>query len=48
MSCIEAINIQGLSDKEADSKYKRAALDKLADLELEQILEDECGIKCKW
>lgn len=30
MSCVEAIGIDGLSEEEADAKYKEAAIDKLA------------------
>ena len=30
MSCVEALSIDGLSEEEADAKYKEAALDKLA------------------
>lgn len=39
MSCVEAINIDGLSEEEADKKYKEAALDKLADLSMENIID---------
>ena len=43
MSCVEALNIDGLSEEEADAKYKEAAIDKLADLTLEEIIEDDDG-----
>jgi len=39
MSCIEAINIDGLSEEEADVKYKEAATRKLADLLISKIIE---------
>ncbi len=39
MSCVEALQIDGLSEEEADVKYKKAAVDKLADLTLESIIE---------
>jgi hypothetical protein len=39
MSCVEALNIDGLSEEEADSKYKLAAINKLADLTLNEIIE---------
>lgn len=39
VSCVEALNIEGLSEKEADTRYKEAALDKLAQLVLEQAIE---------
>lgn len=40
MSCVEALNIDGLSEKEADARYKRAALEKLADLTIHRIIEE--------
>jgi hypothetical protein len=39
MSCVEALNIDGLSEEEADARYKKAALDKLADLAIEKAIE---------
>ena len=39
ISCVEAIDIEGLSEEEADIKYKRAAAKKLADIALDQIIE---------
>jgi hypothetical protein len=38
MSCVEALNIDGLSEIEADARYKAAALDKLTDLNIEKTL----------
>jgi hypothetical protein len=35
-SCVEALNIDGLSEQQADAKYKDAAINKLADLTLER------------
>jgi len=39
MSCVEALSIDGLSEEEADLKYKEAATRKLADMVLDQIIE---------
>lgn len=39
MSCVEALNIDGLSEEEADAKYKEAAIRKLADMAIDQIIE---------
>lgn len=39
MSCVEALNIDGLSEEEADLRYKEAAAGKLADMALDQIIE---------
>ena len=39
MSCVEALNIDGLSEEEADIRYKEAATRKLADIALDQIIE---------
>jgi len=39
MSCVEALNIDGLSEEEADARYKEAAIRKLADIALDQIIE---------
>lgn len=38
-NCIEAIGVDGLSEEEADKKYKEAALRKLLDMQLEETLE---------
>jgi hypothetical protein len=39
LSCIEALNIEGLSEEEADARYKEAATRKLADLMINKIIE---------
>ena len=39
MSCVEALNIDGLSEEEADIKYKEAAISKIADIALDQLIE---------
>lgn len=39
MSCVEALNIDGLSETEADARYKEAAISKLADLSIENAIE---------
>ena len=39
MSCVEALNIDGLSEEEADLRYKEAATRKLADIALDQLIE---------
>ena len=41
VSCVEALNIDGLSEEEADAKYKKAAMDKLADIEIQDTLENK-------
>jgi hypothetical protein len=39
MSCVEALNIDGLSEQEADAKYREAAQNKLADISISDIIE---------
>lgn len=39
MSCVEALNIDGLSELEADAIYKEAARNKLADRSINDIIE---------
>jgi len=39
MSCVEALNIDGLSEKEADARYKEAAINKLADMAIDRVIE---------
>jgi len=39
VSCVEALNIEGLSEEEADSRYKDAAALKLAELAIEKAIE---------
>jgi len=39
MSCVESLAIDGLSETEADERYKKAAQEKLATLTLDEILE---------
>lgn len=39
MSCVESLAIDGLSEAEADERYKKAAQEKLATLTLDEILE---------
>lgn len=41
LSCIEAVNVENLSEEEADKKYKVAAEIALADLEIDKMLEDK-------
>lgn len=41
MSCVEALNVYGLNKEQADAVYKRAALDKLANLMIETTLMKE-------
>lgn len=43
MSCVEALNIDGLSEEEADAKYKEAAINKLVDITLDDIIRDKDG-----
>jgi hypothetical protein len=38
VSCVEAINIQGLSEEEADARYKETATNKLAELMLDDAI----------
>ena len=40
MSCVEALSIDGLSEEEADAKYKQAAIEKLFDAALDKVIED--------
>jgi hypothetical protein len=39
VSCVEALNVEGLSEKEADARYKEAANNKLAELAIEKAIE---------
>jgi hypothetical protein len=39
ISCVEALNIEGLSEEEADARYKDAALRKLAELVIEKAIQ---------
>lgn len=39
MSCVEALNIDGLSEEEADARYKEAANRKLADMTIDRVIE---------
>jgi len=39
MSCVEALNIDGLSIEEQDARYKEVAISKIADMALDQIIE---------
>jgi hypothetical protein len=39
MSCVEALNIDGLSTEEQDARYKEVAICKIADMALDQIIE---------
>lgn len=41
MSCVEALSIVDLSEEEADAKYKAAAINKLADLTIDRIIEED-------
>lgn len=43
MSCIESMGIDGLSEEEADAKYKAAAINKLADLMIHSAIEEKDG-----
>jgi hypothetical protein len=40
-SCVEALKVDGLSEEEADAKYKLAATEKLAELIMDRIIEEE-------
>jgi hypothetical protein len=39
VSCVEALNIEGLSEEEADARYKEAAIHKLAEIILEKTIQ---------
>lgn len=39
VSCVEALNIDGLSEEEADARYKEAAIKKLADALIESTIQ---------
>ena len=39
VSCVEALNIEGLSEEEADARYKDAATNKLAELMLDNAIK---------
>jgi hypothetical protein len=39
MSCVEAFDIEELSEEEADARYKEAAINKLADMAIDHIIE---------
>lgn len=41
MSCVEALNIDGLSEPEADAIYKKTASDKLLDIVIENAIETD-------
>jgi len=41
MSCVEALAIDGLSEVEADARYKKAAQEKLADLTIDRLIGEE-------
>lgn len=41
MSCVESLHIDGLSEEAADIRYKKAAQEKLADLALDRLIEEE-------
>ena len=43
MSCVEALNIEGLTEKEADARYLAAAIDKLMDISIENVIEGNNG-----
>lgn len=45
MGCIESLQIEGLSVKEANQKYLDAAMSSLADIKLEEILGEDDGAK---
>ena len=40
MSCVEALHIDGLSEEEADARYKEAAINKLAEITLQKAIEE--------
>jgi hypothetical protein len=39
VSCVEALNIENLSEEEADARYKEAALRKLVELVLDKAIQ---------
>lgn len=41
MSCVEALNIDGLPEEAADARYLKAAQEKLADLTIDRLIEEE-------
>jgi hypothetical protein len=41
VSCVEAINIEGLSEEEADARYKETATNKLAELVLDDAIRTD-------
>ena len=41
MGCIEAVGIVGLCEKDADEKYLLTAKKKMADIKIEEILEED-------
>jgi hypothetical protein len=40
ISCVEALDVDGLPEEEADQIYKKAASEKLAQLELDKIIDN--------
>lgn len=40
-SCIESVGVENLAEKEADAKYKEAAIRALAELHIDRILEEQ-------
>lgn len=45
MNCVEALGAQNVSEEEADIKYKEMATKLLLDSSVEEMLEDNNGIK---
>jgi hypothetical protein len=41
MSCVEAIGVDGLNEEEADAKYKGAAINKLTDLIVDNLIKSD-------
>lgn len=41
MSCVEALHIDGLPEDQADARYLKAAQEKLADLAIDRLIEEE-------
>lgn len=41
MSCVDALDIDGLSKEEADARYLKAAKEKLADITINSIIEED-------
>lgn len=41
ISCVESLNIDGLSEEEADAVYKKAAIEKLADITMQEVIENK-------